>query len=170
VRLKLSRERRSPEEMERLRAMLEARAGVVGVRVSPRTASIAVRYERDETAVGDLLGALADAGLTVRSEPARKEGAAGGTLLIKAASGMDRQLRLARNGADLRLLVPLALGALSARQALRDAPGLERAPWYVLAWYAFDSFLTLNHSPSGGTLAEQGAEPLEPGTQRSSGA
>ena len=147
--------------------MLEARAGVVGVRVSPRTASIAVRYERDETAVGDLLGALADAGLTVRSEPAPKEVAAWGALLIKAASGADRQLRPARNGADLRLLVPLALGALSARQALRDAPGLERAPWYVLAWYAFASFVKLNPSPSGGTLPEQGGKPAEAGTHRS---
>jgi hypothetical protein len=44
---------------------------------------------------------------------------------------------------DLRTVVPVAFGALAARQLLRDFGQIGSAPWYVLAWYAFDSFLKL---------------------------
>ncbi len=47
---------------------------------------------------------------------------------------------------DLRMLVPAGLAALSLRQLLRTGPQLARMPWYVLAYYAFDTFIKLHHT------------------------
>src|SRR5207249_11450204 len=41
---------------------------------------------------------------------------------------------------DLRSVVPVAFGALALRQFIRDFGDWGAAPWYVLAWYAFDTF------------------------------
>jgi hypothetical protein len=47
-------------------------------------------------------------------------------------------------GSDLRLLAPLTLGLLALRRAARNGPRLGDAPWYVLAWYAWESYTKLN--------------------------
>jgi hypothetical protein len=45
---------------------------------------------------------------------------------------------------DLRFLFPLSLSLLALRQLLVKGWQLELIPWYVLAWYAFDSFIKLH--------------------------
>ena len=45
---------------------------------------------------------------------------------------------------DLRFLFPLGLSLLAVRQILVKGWQLELIPWYVLAWYSFDSFIKLN--------------------------
>ena len=47
---------------------------------------------------------------------------------------------------DLRSVVPLTLGAFAVRQMLTDFAVVGTIPWYVLAWYAFDSFWKLNQA------------------------
>jgi hypothetical protein len=58
----------------------------------------------------------------------------------------------ATDGQDLRALLPLGVGLLALRQALRGRGRLDDAPWYVLGWYAFDSFWKLR--PSGRQTAQ----------------
>jgi hypothetical protein len=64
--------------------------------------------------------------------------------LLAAADLLDRRVARTTGGLHLRFLVPAGLAALSARQATRRGARLEDAPWYVLAWYAFNAFLELN--------------------------
>jgi hypothetical protein len=47
---------------------------------------------------------------------------------------------------DLRFLFPLLLSLLALRQIFTKSPGLKTSHWYVLAWYAFDSFMKLNNT------------------------
>jgi hypothetical protein len=47
--------------------------------------------------------------------------------------------------ADLRTLLPVGLGALAVREVLSGRA--VAAPWYVLAWYAFDSFTRFRQAP-----------------------
>jgi Protein of unknown function (DUF5132) len=54
--------------------------------------------------------------------------------------------RMTDGVADLRLLVPLALGVLAMRQLLEQGLDFEDIPWYTLAWYAFDAFIKFNNS------------------------
>lgn len=51
---------------------------------------------------------------------------------------------------DLRMLLPLGLAGLSVRQLTRSGPALAQIPWYVLAYYAFDSFLKLHPGRQSG--------------------
>jgi Protein of unknown function (DUF5132) len=53
--------------------------------------------------------------------------------------------KLSNGVIDLRLLLPLGLSALALRQLLVKGLQIDEIPWYTLTWYAFDSFLKLNH-------------------------
>lgn len=65
--------------------------------------------------------------------------------IINTFTEFNTQVRKQTNGvADLRLLVPLGLSAIALRQLLTKGLQIEEMPWYVLAWYAFDSFIKLN--------------------------
>ncbi|MBH8551332.1 DUF5132 domain-containing protein [Nostocaceae cyanobacterium CENA357] len=67
--------------------------------------------------------------------------------LINVMSDFNTDVKQMTNGmADLRLLVPLALSILAIRQVLVKGLELEDIPWYILAWFAFDSFVKLNNT------------------------
>jgi len=69
------------------------------------------------------------------------------TELHAIATSLDTQTRsLTRGWLDLKTLVPLALGAIALRQLLTKGLQLDAIPWYVLLWYAFDSFVILNRN------------------------
>ncbi|WP_448573559.1 DUF5132 domain-containing protein [Trichothermofontia sp.] len=71
------------------------------------------------------------------------------TELQAIATTLDTQTRtLTRGWMDLKTLVPLGLGAIALRQLLTKGLQLDAIPWYVLAWYAFDSFIILNRTPA----------------------
>jgi hypothetical protein len=54
--------------------------------------------------------------------------------------------RMTNGVADLRLLVPLALGLFTIRQLIKQGLKLEEIPWYILAWFTFDAFIKLNNN------------------------
>ncbi|WP_228054719.1 DUF5132 domain-containing protein [Gloeocapsopsis crepidinum] len=96
---------------------------------------------------------------------ARREGETSSTLIgnthnsrateyiIDAFKDINTQVRQATNNmADLQLLLPLGLGAIALRQLLTKGLQIEEIPWYVLAWYAFDSFIKLNETPTSRSL------------------
>lgn len=56
----------------------------------------------------------------------------------------QRVLRATGGTFDLRVLVPIGLAGLSLRQLARDGVEIKSMPWYVLAWYSFDSFIKLH--------------------------
>nr|OEJ74038.1 hypothetical protein BH720_16560 [Desertifilum tharense IPPAS B-1220] len=67
------------------------------------------------------------------------------TKLTRAIARLNQRVNLATEGTmDLRFLFPLLLALLSLRQMFSKSPRLNTAPWYILAWYAFDSFMKLN--------------------------
>jgi Protein of unknown function (DUF5132) len=69
------------------------------------------------------------------------------------SSSLNEQVGRITNGtADLRLLMPIGLSALALRQILVRGFEIDQIPWYVLAWYAFDSFVKLNESEIPPTL------------------
>jgi hypothetical protein len=50
---------------------------------------------------------------------------------------------------DLRSVVPCVFGVMALRALIANPASLGAAPWYVLAWYAFDSFWKLNDHRAG---------------------
>lgn len=85
----------------------------------------------------------------------------------KGMSEFDTRIREATQGAvDARSLTPIIFGGLALRQLIVQGPQLDNLPWYVLGWYAFDSFMKFhNRYPSfpqndtGGTGEENGNSP-----------
>ncbi|MFM6157086.1 MAG: hypothetical protein ACKO3K_19875 [Cuspidothrix sp.] len=76
---------------------------------------------------------------------ANQENTAAATGVRNAVFLLNKRVERATDGTvDLRFMFPLALGILSVRQLTIKGLQLDIIPWYVLAWYAFDSFLKLN--------------------------
>ncbi|MFA9460642.1 hypothetical protein [Thiohalorhabdus methylotrophus] len=128
--------------------------------IRSRTGSLIVHHEpgalTDIKAVLEDLGILLAGTTDVGTELER--GAGPGSVLINAVNDLNRRLRLSSRGLlDLRILVPAGFAGLAVRQALRHGLQIEAAPWYLLAYLAFDSFVKL-HPPQGagsGTIPDR---------------
>lgn len=152
VRAKVFGRRRTPEELEGITAVLDALSGVTAVQTSPLTGSVVVRHDPAAAGIDDLRTAFEGLGLSlVAEEPSERTQRTPARRVYEAAEGVNARVGRRFEGTDLRLLFPIALGALSFRQAVRDRPGLDQAPWYLLAWYAFDSFFKLNSRDTDGS-------------------
>jgi len=112
---------------------------VTSVELRERSASVVVHFDpRHATAVAEGLLRL---GIDVPS-PSRVNASSSDPALVIAAGASLANRAVAQRlaGTDLRVLVPLGLGMLAARQAVRGSDRLTDAPWYVLAWYASETF------------------------------
>lgn len=152
VRLKVDREDVTDEFARTASPTLAALPGVRDVTVSPRSGSIIVHHDPAEfdlsrfiemartAQVLDLQGLRADPdmyGPLPASLNAQR--------IQRTFHEVDVRLAEITSGRwDLRTVVPVAFGVLALRQLLANGIQLAVLPWYVLAWYAFDSFWKLN--------------------------
>ena len=145
MRFRLQPGQRVPETMQQISAAL-GKVEVVGIETNLQTGSVLVHYDPGVTTADQLQAAFASIDLqpVLDLEPSVAPDTRPAGRVMTAAGELNSRVGRATNGVDLRLLVPLGLGALSVRQAFRDTGGLKNAPWYVLAWYSFDSFIKLN--------------------------
>jgi hypothetical protein len=135
---------------------VSARPGIDQIRTDRRTGSALVTYDPDELSIDDAVALLrsAHSALHALAPPAVASVIEGGISDAAAVirSGMrtadDSVMRATRGTVDLRVLLPIGLVGLSARQLLRNGIGLKSMPWYVLAYYAFDSFIKLHGGPA----------------------
>lgn len=146
------------------------RPGVDQVRSDRRTGSALVTYDPDELSLESAIALLRNAHTVLRTLAPPAVSSAIDSGLSDAAAVIRGGMRTAdgsvmratRGIVDLRVLVPIGLAGLSARNLLRNGVGLKAMPWYVLAYYAFDSFIKLHAGPvstSGlGVQATDGAE------------
>jgi hypothetical protein len=117
---------------------LRTRADLTSVDVHERSASVVVRFDSEAaSAVGDTLLGL---GVDVRGGAGSSGFERPEAAVTAAATAANRAVGRRLDGTDLRTLVPLGLGLMAARRALRGKERLADAPWYVLAWYASETF------------------------------
>lgn len=136
IRLRAAGGGRAADQLEDTARALGAAPDVTAVEVRPRSGSVVVRFEPGGASkVEEQLRAM---GVTAEDTLAGKDPA---TVIASGAGALNRAVASRVGGHDLRLLMPLALGLLSTRQALRGRDRLADAPWYVLAWYAAESFM-----------------------------
>jgi hypothetical protein len=151
TRIRVSRKRRTKAEMDRIARALKDHLGDVETHADVRTGSILVRHPHQSTErissilqdLGVILGSVADIHIP------DVEGKTGVDFdLADAVSDLNRRLGFATGGLiDLRVIIPLGFGALALLQLLRRGLQFEAAPWYLLAYAAFDSFVKL-HQPA----------------------
>ncbi len=143
LRLRVNSAHRQPEKIQRIADALEAHGNVKNVRTNVHHGSITVEHGQEEGNLESVLAALRDLGIIFRDITEGKSEAA--DQVSAAAFDFNKQIKLASNGrVDMRILFPIGLATLSFRQLLAKGLQLDIIPWYVLAWYSFDSFLKLH--------------------------
>jgi len=133
-----------------------SRPGIDQVRADRRTGSALVTFDPDEMSIEDAVALLRSAHAALRALPSPAlvssidAGISDAAAVIRRGVGTadSSVLRATRGAVDLRVLVPIGLAGLSARQLARYGIGLKTIPWYVLAYYAFDSFVKLHGGPA----------------------
>lgn len=148
---------RTPEEVAEIARHLKAIKRVRNLEVNPTTGSVLVHINPADP-VEMLLEDIAGVGYLVQrltvprsrrkaapTRPPRVPHSQGSRQVSNVLATMNKKVHDATDGkADLRVIVPAALGVLAIRQLLKDTKSLSQAPWYVLVYYAFDSFYKLN--------------------------
>lgn len=153
TRIKVSRKRRNPEEMARLAEALQASPKVNNVETNLYAGTIIVHHR--EKALPDIKAELKDLGVILMAATGVGTSAKS---LTDAVSDLDRQMAPAMKGIlNLKVLVPIGFSALAILQLARRGLEIGGAPWYLLAYFAFESFTRLN-SP------EEKSAPAEPAT------
>lgn len=143
LRLRVSQSHRQPGEMKRIASVLEAHPQIKQVRTNVQNGSIIIEHDRDNGTLDNVFATLRDLGIIFGDLTQGKSEAAAG--LSSAVVDLNKQVEQATNGVvDLRFLFPLGLSALAVRKLLAKGLQFETIPWYVLAWYAFDSFIKLH--------------------------
>ncbi|WYL97580.1 MAG: HMA2 domain-containing protein [Gloeotrichia echinulata IR180] len=143
LRLRVSQPYRQAKEMQRIAHTLEAQPNISQVRTNIHHGSILINHDGKDDSLENVLAALEDMGIIVADITEKNPDASTG--VTNAVVDLNKRIEQATNGAvDLRFLFPMGLGILAVRQLLVKGVQLEVIPWYVLAWYAFDSFIKLN--------------------------
>lgn len=161
IRLRFLPECRDPELMnqvsEAARLMLDS---VKTVRLNPTIGTLTVIYGAGTVDITELDQTLTAFGIEFVTETSKLADTNASEQLKQVLSGWNNRVNHATGGtSDLRFLIPLLLGLLSLRQILnKNSPRLRLAPWYMLAWYAFDSFMQLNRA-NGAVLKHESTSP-----------
>lgn len=164
TRLRVSQKRRSQEEMTRIAHALKAHPQISDVRTNVQTGSIVVHHSEADGCCHEILATLQDLGIVIGGIagieiPSPNGKSAVAEDFTSAVYDLNQRVGEATNGLiDLRLLIPIGLGTLAIRQLLRNGWQIEAAPWYVLAYYAFDSFIKLHYTQEPSKKVEQVAK------------
>ncbi|GAX37857.1 HMA2 domain-containing protein [Nodularia sp. NIES-3585] len=143
LRLRISQSHRHPREMQHIANVLKVQSNINQVRTNISHGSIIINHDGKDATLEKVLTTLLDLGVTFTDIT---EGNSEAAEDIKSTIiNLNKQLEQATSGeVDLRFLFPLGLSILAVRQVITKGLQLEIIPWYVLAWYAFDSFMKLN--------------------------
>jgi hypothetical protein len=143
LRLRVAPSHRQSWEMERIASALQAHPHINQVRTNVQNGSITIEQDSENGSQEKVFATLKDLGIIFGDLVEGKSDAA--AEVSNAVVDLNNQVRVSTNGVvDLRFLFPLGLASLAVRQLLAKGLQLEIIPWYVLAWYAFDSFIKLH--------------------------
>ncbi|NEO29659.1 MAG: hypothetical protein F6K36_04255 [Symploca sp. SIO3C6] len=152
LRFRLTHKHRQPDKIEGIIRALKERLEIYRARANGDTGSITLFYAQEHLNFGDICAILRDLGVMLLDVSDRelvdtrgKSEAAAGIMSI-VTDWNQRVARATDSTVDLRFLIPVAFGMLSVRQFIAKGLMLEAIPWYVLAWYAFDSFIKLHYT------------------------
>ena len=149
IRLRVLPAQRQQQKITPIVNALKARLEIYQVKKNIPSGSITVLHGRELLNSQDMRTVLQDLGVTFREIPQEPissvTNSSSATTVIRTATDLNQRVKTASKDAiDLRFLFPLGLGMLAVRQLIVKGWQLELIPWYVLAWYAFDSFIKLH--------------------------
>ncbi len=154
IRLRLLRPHH--HQLESIRAHLVQQQGIRDVAVNQTTGSILVHCDRLDLSSENILGMVRDLGIFISTveESTEEVPIVGqediGERFVSTVDDLDRRLSAAvgRN-VDLKLIAPLAVGAVGLRQVIVE--GLGQTSGLLMLWVAFDMFYKLHRRTRGPT-------------------
>ncbi|MEQ9548250.1 MAG: hypothetical protein RIM23_01330 [Coleofasciculus sp. G3-WIS-01] len=152
VRLRVAPEYRQSQDIEPLIKLLNERLEIYRVRANIQSGSITIFYAQDYINFEGVWAILQDLGVTFSPIPEQPRNSANGqsdaaASVTYAVTHLNRRVRRATDGIiDIRFLIPLGFSVLAIRQLIVKGLMIEAIPWYVLAWYSFDSFIKLHYT------------------------
>ncbi len=153
LRLRIAQKNRKSEDIQKIVTALKAHPNITQVQTNISQGSITIKHEGEDSR-GNTIAALKDLGIIFGDIAEGKSEAA--AEVSNAVVDLNKRVRESTDGlVDLRFLFPLGLGCLSIRQLMAKGLQIDIIPWYVLAWYSFDSFLKL-HAASMSSVRESG--------------
>lgn len=143
LRLRIAHAHRQPEIMQHIANTLQAKSNVQDVRTNLAHGSIVIKHNATDISGEDVLATLQDLGIIFAEVTEGNTEAA--TNVASAVVDLNKRVKQATDGVvDIRFLFPLGLSILAVRQLIIKGLQFEIIPWYVLAWYSFDSFIKLH--------------------------
>lgn len=145
---------RTPAAVARISEEIGASPRLRAIEVNVKTGSLLLSFSPDDP-LDSILGDLRELGYAVQAVVGQAPGAdevarSRAAKAVKAAAvGANRQLHAQTGGqVDLRFAIPAVFAVMAARQLVRDTRSIWNAPWYQLAYWAFDAFEKLNRNGS----------------------
>lgn len=165
MRCRIAPSHRKSQTMQQIEAVLSAHPQVHQVKANVKTGSILVHHDPENGGLASVLSVLKDLGVVfgeVTVPVTIGEQSVAAANLTQAIADLNQRVRKATGEVvDLRSIVPLLLFLLALRQLRRKGLQFDRVPWYVLAWYAFDSFVKLHPSLSASSTVLPADAPLQ---------
>jgi hypothetical protein len=152
IRLRVHHPHRHKHKLEPIADALKKRVEIYRVKTHIPNGSITVHHGRELLSGEDIRAILQDLGIIFAEITEEiplplngKSSAAAG--ITKATTDLNQRVnKITRGAVDLRFIMPFTFAVLAWRQLWLKGLQFETIPWYVLAWYAFDSFIKLNES------------------------
>jgi copper chaperone CopZ len=161
TRLRVAQAHRTPRVIGELEATLRTVPGVQRVETNVATGSILLTHDRNAIAEEDISKALdAATSLALDMVPPRFRNEASLEMsdlargIAATFKTIDLRVAQATDGwIDLKMLVPVLLLGAAVAQATVAEGAWAAVPPYVLAYYAFDTFIKFHGSPAAIRLA-----------------
>ena len=150
IRMRVAHAHRQKHKLVPVVSALKEKLAIYHVRANLHSGSITVFHSKEHLNSEDIRQILRDLGLIfhdIIEEPLMAtHGHSGAAAEVSRVAGdlNQRVRRLTKGSIDLRFLLPLSFAVLACRQLVVKGLQFELIPWYVLAWYAFDSFIKLH--------------------------
>lgn len=143
LRLRVTTKNHKPEQIQRLHSALENNPNINYVRSNVQNGTITIGHNGNLGSQDNIIATLKNLGVLFQDLTQGDTQAA--SQVANRLSDLNKRIQRATKGSlDLKILFPFGLAALSIRQLLLKGLQFETIPWYVLAWYAFDSFVKLH--------------------------
>ena len=146
LRLKVDREHRSPETMEKIVTALKTFVAFDRVRSNVSNGSLTIYCNPENVDFAEIFSQLQTFGVIVddSSENLSKTSAATARL-TGAIVGLDQKIKqTTEDSIDLRSLATTLISLFALRQIYK-IPGLRKISWLILGWYIFESLLKFNN-------------------------
>lgn len=147
--------------LPRAAKVIAALPGVRAVRLNRWARSLVVTSEDGTVGLQEVLAAIEQAGITIvplaEDHGVPHPGASLDQSITSFFGQIDERVSQHTGGTSLRTLLPIGLAALGVRELV--AGRFTAVPWYVLFWYAFDSFLKLRRPEASSDTATGPAAP-----------